>query len=204
MKDKNTNTTNNEAELTMTKAERKREIAKAVMKFKGEMSAAGDALTRAAKIYADTIAKFGDSAGEAFRKEYPAVTSVTWNKLLQLAAGKIVPEMIMVSDRVYKKYVKEPVEKQRKMFGGKKTVRVVTSSMKVAEIKLRHLTDTDVEQVFKDDGSMRTIDEQIEIVKNRKVVSKTADYEVCGNVLIVHRATRIGKCELVKILEQMK
>jgi len=201
-KDNNVNNVNNVK--NMTKAERKREIANAVIRFKGEMTSAGDSLTRAAKIYADTIAKFGDSAGEAFRKEYPWVTTVTWTKLLRLAAGQIIPEMVLLSDRIYKSHEDADLETQRKMLGGKKTLRVVTKTMKVVDKPISDILPEEAKCLFKHDGSTRTVDEQLEFMKNTKKDPPKKDYEVCGEVLIVHRATRIGKCELVKILEQMK
>lgn len=180
-----------------------RAINNALDKFGKHIQRAGNAIKLAAKDYADAVAKYGEAAVEAFHNTYPGITTVTWNKFIRIAANKLIPQVILLSDRIAKKFEAMPLEQQQAQFGEKTTVPFVNKAGQVSEVGLADLSPQQENTVFKPNGEVRTIEEQIAYYQQQRVTVRSA-YEVCGNILVVKRACKIGKDELVKILEGMK
>ena len=177
-------------------------INNALKEFSTYMNLAGHAIEQAAMVYASAVTKYGEAAVEAFHNTYPGISKVTWDKFIKVAAGKLIPQVILLSDRIAKKYESMTLAQQRKQFGGKKTVKVVSRAGHIAEVGLADLSPQEENTVFKPNGEVRTLEEQIAYHQER--ITPTPAYEVCGNILVVKRACKIGKDELVKILEGMK
>ena len=182
-----------------------RKIAEAVSQYGATISCAVESLARAARIYADAVAKYGDEACAAFKKAYPGVTQTTWDKMRLVAKGSLVPETMLLSDRVSARIGYLPVSEQRKMLSGRKTVQVVTARGTVANKALSALSPTEEDALFSASGKKRTIAEQREWYAHRLADRQgRAAYEVRGNFLVVYRATKIGKAELLDIVRRMK
>jgi hypothetical protein len=182
-----------------------RKIAEAVRVFGAFLSGAVESLAKSARVYADAVTKYGDEACAAFKKAYPGVTQTTWDKMRLVAKGSLVPETLLLSDRVSARIGYLPLSEQRKMLGGKKTVQVVTPRGTVACKALSSLSPTEEDALFSASGKKRTIAEQREWYADRLADKQgRAAYEVRGNFLVVYRATKIGKAELLDIVRRMK
>jgi hypothetical protein len=182
-----------------------RKIAEAVREFGANLKGAVESLARAARVYADAVAKYGDEACEAFQNAYPGVTPATWDKMRRVANGGLVPEAMLISDRAAARIERLPIKEQQKMLGGKKTLRVVTARGTVEDKPLSRLSPCEYDAVFSQSGKIRTEAEQRKFYADaaaRKRVTK--DYAIEGNCLRVFRATKFTKAELVEIVGRMK
>ena len=182
-----------------------RKIAEAVREFGANLKGAVESLARAARVYADAVAKYGDEACEAFQNAYPGVTPATWDKMRRVANGGLVPEAMLISDRAAARIERLPLKEQQKMLGGKKTLRVVTARGTVDDKPLSRLSPCEYDAVFSQSGKIRTEAEQRKFYADaaaRKRVTK--DYAIEGNCLRVFRATKFTKAELVEIVGRMK
>lgn len=182
-----------------------RKIAEAVREFGANLKGAVESLARAARVYADAVAKYGDEACEAFQNAYPGVTPATWDKMRRVANGGLVPEAMLISDRAAARIERLPLKEQQKMLGGKKTLRVVTARGTVEDKPLSRLSPCEYDAVFSQSGKIRTESEQRKFYADaaaRKRVTK--DYAIEGNCLRVFRATKFTKAELVEIVGRMK
>jgi len=182
------------------------EIKQAVNAFRAKMSSAADALYEASVIYADAVTNFGDDACKAFDEAYPGVTKTTWDKMRLVAKGALVPEALLISDRIAARIGYMPIDEQKKVLGGKKTVQVVTPRGKVETKAFPRLTAKDEDAVFSQSGRIRTVAEQRKWYAEKASTTQPQSpaYEVRGNILIVYRATKFGKTELLDIVRKMK
>lgn len=179
-------------------------IGKCIKKFSCLMTGAVESLENAARVYADAIDKYGDEAHYAFKDAFPSVTAATWDKLRLVAKQSIVPELLLLSDRIGARIARLPISTQRKMLSGVKRVTVVTPSGRTTEKALAQLTPEEEARVFGETGKMRTKSEQLRYIAERATKRQVcAAYDIEGNVLVVHRATRIGKAELLDIVKRM-
>ena len=189
----------------MNEKKKQSEIMQAVIAFRAKMAGAAEALFEASKIYAAAVTKYGDAACRAFDEAFPGVTKTTWDKMRLVAKGALVPEALLISDRISARISYMPIEEQRETLGGRKTVQVVTPRGKVETKALSRLTPKDEDAVFTKHGSVRTVEEQRRFYAEKIATSENSPaYEVRGNILIVHRATKFGKAELVEIVGRMK
>lgn len=189
----------------MNEKKKQSEIMQAVIAFRAKMGGAAEALFEASVIYANAVAKYGDDACRAFDKAYPGVTQTTWDKMRLVAKGSLVPEALLCSDRISSRIGYLPIEEQRNVLGGKKAVQVVTPKGKVVTKALPRLSAKDEDAVFEKSGRVRTVAEQRKWYAEKASNEATSPaYEVRGNILIVHRATKFGKDELVEIIGRMK
>ena len=180
-------------------------IAEAVSAFKSKMTGAVEALEAAARIYADAVTKYGDEACRAFKRAYPGVTQATWDKMRLVSKGSLVPEALLISDRAAARIGYLPVKDQRKMLSGKKTLQVVTPRGTVVTKALSALSATEEDAIFSESGKKRTLAEQRAWYADRLAdKQERAAYEVRGNFLIVYRATKFGKAELLEIVGRMR
>ena len=183
----------------------KDKIKEAVAEYKAAIGSATDSLYRASKIYADAVTKYGDEACRAFKAAFPGVTQTTWDKMRLVAKDALVPEVLLVSDRTAARIGYLPIEEQRKMLSGKKSMQVVTPRGKVVTKALTALSSTEEDALFSESGKKRTIEEQRKWYAARNAEKRdTPAYEVRGNVLVVFRATKFGKAELLDIVGRMK
>ena len=190
----------------MNEKKKQNEIMQAVIAFRAKMGSAAEALYEASVIYAKAVAKFGDDACKAFDEAYPGVTKTTWDKMRLVAKGALVPEALLVSDRISARIGYMSIEEQRNILGGKKTVQVVTPRGKVETKALPRLTAKDEDAVFSQSGQIRTVAEQRKWYAEKAATTQPQSpaYEVRGNILIVYRATKFGKAELLEIVGRMK
>ena len=184
---------------------KKDEISKAVSAFRTKIAGAAEGLYEASKIYADAVTRHGDDACRAFDKAFPGVSRATWDKMRLVAKDALVPEALLVSDRVAARIGYLPIDEQRKRLGGRKTVKVVTPTGNVVTKALARLTPNDERTVFSPSGKIRTEAEQRKWIAERTASAPASQaYEVRGNFLVVFRATKIGKAELLDIVRRMK
>lgn len=173
--------------------------------YRVALGGAVEQLKRAATVYAKAVAEYGDEAAIAFHKAYPGVSATTWEKMRLVGTDSAVPEIMLLTDRVGARIMRLPLAKQRAMIGGKTKLEIVTPRGNIVRKPFTALTRTEEDAAFKENGEKRTVAEM-----RAYYAEKTADHEVLkpydvqGNVLVIHRACRIGKAELVQILEAMR
>ena len=189
----------------MNEKKKQNEIMQAVREFGATLKGAVEQLAQSARIYTDAVTKYGDEACDAFQKAYPGITQTTWDKMRRVANGGLVPEAMLISDVAASRIERLPLKEQQKMLGGKKTLRVVTQRGEVKDKGLSKLTPIEYDAVFSRSGKIRSVDEQrkfyADAAARRRV---TPDYTVEGNVLLVFRATKFTKAELIEIIGRMK
>ena len=191
----------------MTSSEIKADITRSVNMFRMNIGSAADSIHRAAVIYAECVEKYGERAIKAFEKEYPGVSKITWDKLIRVAGGKIIPELVLLSEGVSSKIAKMSIDEQRTLFGGAKTVKVAVAPGITRDVPLSRLSNAQSNLVFAEDGKVRPIEDQYEILKTRmekRTCVSVPDYEVVGRILVVNRACKIGMDELLHIIEEMR
>lgn len=172
--------------------------------FGRNLRGAADKLLASSREYAAAVDDYGDRAVRAFARDYPGVPEATWNKMLLVGHGGAVPEIIMLSDRTAATVARLEMEEQAAMLGGKKTIAVVNRRGKLERKPLAKLTPADERVAFDDSGRLRSEKQQREFLAARASDGvRTAPWEITGNILVVHRAVRISRSELVDILERM-
>lgn len=172
--------------------------------FGRSLRGASEKLLAASREYVSAVDDYGDRAVVAFGREYPGVSEATWGKMLLVGRGGAVPEIIMLSDRTANAVARLDVKEQARMLGGKKTVAVVNRRGKLERKPLARLTPSDEKVAFDESGRLRTEAQQRAYLAARASEGvRTAPWEITGNILVVHRAVRISRSELVEILERM-
>lgn len=174
--------------------------------FGNHIGSAIEHIQQAAILYVEAIAKYGESAQQAFCEAYPHVTQNTWDKLRLIGNGEADAKIMLLSDKFAARIVRLPIEVQHTTLNGDSFSVVNPQTRKIenvnyGEIKPRH------ERILFDDekGNVRGIAEQVKYIdeQNRRKKRKDLPYTVETDALVVHKACRIGKVELEDVLEAM-
>lgn len=185
--------------------EKKQPLEKYISDFRQGLSGAVASIHAAARAYTDAISAYGDKAIIAFHKAYPGVSAATWERMRLIGTDSAIPEIIFLTDKTALRIARLPIDRQKEMFKDKEKVEVVTGAGNVVKKPLSQLTARDEDIVFKETGEIRTIAEmrQYQAEKNA-ATQELKPYDIQGNVLVIHRACRLGKKELEAILREMR
>lgn len=199
-----------DAKTAVATAEQKKrdKIEFAVAEFNREYGVGVAAIGRAAKIYAETVAAYGKDAEARFRSEYPNTTDAVWDRLRRIGSGDMPAQAMFLTGPMYAKAERMSPTERKEFFKDENGVYVYNQQTRKPEfVAYRALAPRHQKILYKPNGSLRTMDEQIAYVEETsKVVPtlpKTA-WTIEGDTLFVHRRCCIGKNELTGILARMK
>ena len=195
------------AKKVAAKDSRNEEIKQAVLKFGIEVGATIESLRRAAKVYADIIAKYGAEAEAAFKASYSNVSEGTWEKLRLIGNGDLMPHVLLMSGTMAQRVMRMKKSEQEEFMHDNNGVEVFNEqTRKVEFVKYVDLKPRHERILFDEKGNVRTIEEQkafVEAAPAVPVKRATVAYCIDGDTLVVNRKCRIGKNELAGILRRM-
>lgn len=198
------NKTNNTAQKTTEHTE---ELDTYLHNFGIHLGTAIDAIDQAARNYAAAIRDYPETAQQAFEDAYPHVTRNTWDKLRLIGNGEADAKVMLLSDKFAARIIRLPVAKQRETLNGDSFAIVNAQTRKIENVNYYNLKPRQERILFDDErGQVRSIPEQVAYIDRENARKKTIPrpYTVETDALVIHQACRIGKVELIDIVEGME
>lgn len=182
-----------------------------VVEFGHEFGMGIDAIRRAGKIYADAIIRHPSTAMQKFQETYPAISPQTWETLERIGNGDLNPNAMLLSSSVASKVARIPIKNQDKMFAeNTKGFMVVNpSTLKPRLVPIASLSTSQANLLIDEErGRVRTVDEQLQIIKDKAKEDRDERGKPRVKYLILGNTVRIGNIEigketLRKILREM-
>lgn len=174
--------------------------------FAIHLGSAIESIDKAAHIYAAAINEFPEEAQQKFEEAYPHVTENTWEKLRLIGNGEADPKIMLLSDKFAARMIRLPVQKQKETLNGDSFQVVNPQTRKIEKVQYYDMKPRHERILFDDTkGRVRTLSEQVAFIdeQNAKPKRVPLPYSVETDALVVHQACRIGKTELMQILEAM-
>lgn len=180
-----------------------------IEEFRKEFTMGLEAIRSAARTYTAAVTEFDGEASKAFKDAFPAVSDVTWKKLLLIGTFQAEPIILLLSDRTSNIIAKKTPLQQKKLASSINNGVVEVLKVRperVRRVKVQDLTAGEEERVIDAENCrVRTVDEQRKLVEREKKAKKARiDFEVVGTTLKVYRRRDFSLSELLEIVERMK
>jgi len=174
----------------------------AIAAFALAFSSACEGFVAAGRIYAESIAAYGDLARDAFNEAIPNISPSVWRRLESIGNGTLDQRLFHAASQGARSLRRLPAPLQSECLD--RGVDVLLSDGDSLRVTVDHLRRDQVRQVFAADH-VRTLSEQKAFIAVAAPVSSSAvnQFTVSGSHVTVRGACKLSRQDLIRFLAEM-
>lgn len=192
--------------MTTTAISNPEQLNEAVRAFADAFNRAEDSFRAAGRLYAETIAAFGQAARERFAAACPKIAPTTWRRLEALGNGSLDARLLTASSKGAAALRRLPAPIQTSALD--EGVEVLIGNGETLRIQVDNLTPEQTRQVFAGDHIRDVSAQRAWLESNAPQIARPQMVEapawnVKGGKIVVNRPCQLTRLDLARMLAEM-